>query len=186
MQGAASELRRDNPGEASARGNRAADRLRDLEQRMRSAQPDDRRRALGELQLESRQLAEAQRRLGGETAAGRGTDAADRSRRQAAEQERLADRTERLEQAVRQLAGASQGADARERSALDEAVREIDQQRPSQRMRKRRARGATASGWRRAMRREGLSPPESKSRARSNASAIASAPRAGRARIRSG
>ena len=135
MQGAASELRRDNPGEASARGSRAADRLRDLEQRMRSAQPDDRRRALGELQLESRQLADAQRRLGGETAAGRGGDAADRSRRQAAEQERLADRTERLEQGIRQLAGAAQGADARERSALDEAVREIDQQRPSQQMR---------------------------------------------------
>lgn len=135
MQGAASELRRDNPGEANAHGGRAAERLRDLEQRMRSAQPDDRRRALGELQLESRQLAEAQRRLGSETAAGRGGDAADRSRRQAAEQERLAGRTERLEQAVRQLAGASQDADARERNALNEAVREIDQQRPSQQMR---------------------------------------------------
>jgi hypothetical protein len=102
---------------------------------MRSAQPDDRRRALGELQLESRQLAEAQRRLGSETGAGRGGEAADRSRRQAAEQERLAGRTERLEQAVRQLAGASQDADARERNALNEAVREIDQQRPSQQMR---------------------------------------------------
>jgi hypothetical protein len=136
MQGAASELRRDNPGEASARGSRAAERLRDLEQRMRSAQPDDRRRALGELQLESRQLADAQRRLSGEAGARGGTDPADRARRQAAEQERLADRTERLEEAVKQLAGASQGADARERNALNEAVREIDQQRPSQQMRK--------------------------------------------------
>jgi hypothetical protein len=36
---------------------------------------------------------------------------------------------------VRQLAGASQAGDARERSALNEAVREIDQQRPSQQMR---------------------------------------------------
>jgi hypothetical protein len=136
MQGAATELRRDNPGEASARGSRAAERLRDLEQRMRSAQPDDRRRALGELQLESRQLADAQRRLMGEAGARGGTDPADRARRQAAEQERLADRTERLEEAVKQLAGASQGADARERNALNEAVREIDQQRPSQQMRK--------------------------------------------------
>jgi hypothetical protein len=135
MQGAASELRRDNPGEASARGSRAAERLRDLEQRMRSAQPDDRRRALGELQLESRQLADAQRRLTGEAGARGGTDPADRARRQAAEQERLADRTERLEEAVRQLAGASQGADPRERNALNEAVREIDEQRPSQQMR---------------------------------------------------
>jgi hypothetical protein len=154
MQGAASELRRDNPGEASARGSRAAERLRDLEQRMRSAQPDDRRRALGEMQLESRQLADAQRRLGSESSGGQtgGTqiggrqiggrqiggrqgDAADRARRQAAEQERLADRTERLEQAVRRLAGASQAGDARERNALNEAVREIEQQRPSQQMR---------------------------------------------------
>jgi hypothetical protein len=129
MQGAASELRRDNPGEAS-------ERLRDLEQRMRSAQPDDRRRALGELQLESRQLADAQRRLTGESGARGGADPTDRARRQAAEQERLAARTERLEEAVKQLAGASQGADARERNALNEAVREIDQQRPSQQMRK--------------------------------------------------
>ena len=136
MQGAASELRRDNPGEASARGSRAAERLRDLEQRLRSAQPDDRRRALGELQLESRQLADAQRRLTGEAGARGGTDPADRARRQAAEQERLADRTERLEEAVKQLAGASQGAEARERNALNEAVRELEQQRPSQQMRK--------------------------------------------------
>jgi hypothetical protein len=145
MQGAASELRRDNPEEASARGSRAAERLRELEQRMRSAQPDDRRRALGELQLESRQLAEAQRRLAGDAAAGRGADATDRARRQAAEQERLADRAERLETAVRRLAGASEDADARERNALNDAVREIDQQRPSQRMRQ-AARGAAPAG----------------------------------------
>jgi len=147
MQGAASELRRDNPGEASARGSRAAERLRDLEQRMRSAQPDDRRRALGELQLESRQLADAQRRLTGEAGARGGTDPADRARRQAAEQERLADRTERLEEAVKQLAGASQDtADARERNALNEAVREIDQQRPSQQMRTAARAGQAGAG----------------------------------------
>lgn len=146
MQGAASELRRDNPGEASARGSRAAERLRDLEQRMRSAQPDDRRRALGELQLESRQLADAQRRLGSDAGAGRGAEAADRSRRQAAEQERLADRAERLEEGVRQLAGASQGGDARERNALNEAVREIEQQRPSQQMRSAARAGQSAGG----------------------------------------
>jgi hypothetical protein len=136
MQGAASELRRENPEEASARGNRAAERLRELEQRMRSTQPDDRRRAMGELQLESRQLADAQRRLSRDAGAGRGNDSADRSRRQAVEQERLADRTERLEQAVRELADGSQGAAAQERNALNDAVREIDQQRPSQQMRK--------------------------------------------------
>jgi hypothetical protein len=149
MQGAASELRRENPQEASARGNRAVERLRDLEQRMRGAQPDDRRRALGEMQLESRQLADAQRRLADEVGA-RGTgDQADRSRRRAAEQERLAERTERLEQGVRQLAGAAQGADPRERNALKDAVREIEERRPSQRMRdaaRAAAPGAVAGG----------------------------------------
>jgi hypothetical protein len=62
MQSAASDLRRQDPSQASARGSRALDKLRDVEQRMRSSQPDDRRRALGELQLESRQLADARHR----------------------------------------------------------------------------------------------------------------------------
>ena len=136
MQGAASELRRENPQEASARGNRAAERLRDLERRMRGAQPDDRRRALGEMQFESRQLADAQRRLTDDpAAASSGGDQADRSRRLAAAQERLAERTERLEQGVRQLASTAQDADPREQNALQDAVREIEEQRPSQRMR---------------------------------------------------
>jgi hypothetical protein len=136
MQGAANELRKEDPQQASARGQRAADRLRDLEQRMRGAQPDHHRRALGELQLESRQLADAQRRLG-TPAAGAETaeDRADRTRRGAGEQGRLADRAERLEQAVRQAAKTSQGLDASAKDALTDAVGEIEEQRPSQRMR---------------------------------------------------
>jgi hypothetical protein len=110
---------------------------------MRSAQPDDRRRALGELQLESRQLADAQRRLSESRAAAGSADQADRGRRQAAEQERLADRTERLEGSVRQLAAGSEGTDSRERNALNEALREIEQQRPSEQMRQ-AARAAAA------------------------------------------
>jgi hypothetical protein len=107
-----------------------------LEQRMRGTQPDDRHRALGELQLESRQLADAQRRLIDDRAtAGDGGVRADRSRRLAAAQERLAERTERLEQGVRQLARTAQDADPRERNALQDAVREIEEQRPSRRMR---------------------------------------------------
>ena len=135
MQGAASELRRDNPQEASERGNRAAERLRDLEQRMRAAQPDDRRRAMGELQLESRQLADAQRRLAAEAAGrGRGGSGDDAARRRAGEQERLADRTARLEQSVKQMAAAP-GPEERQRNALTEAARELDRQRLSDRMR---------------------------------------------------
>jgi hypothetical protein len=108
MQQAANELRRQDAQQAAERGNRALERLRDLEQRMRSAQPDDRRRALGEMQLESRQLADAERRLATEAQRGRGNDA-DASRRRAAEQERLAERMERLERSIRQMAGGPQG-----------------------------------------------------------------------------
>jgi hypothetical protein len=132
MQGAASELRRDNPGQASARGNRAAEGLRDLEQRMRGAQPDNQRRALGELQLESRQLAEGQRRLGNERSQQNDADA---SRRRAGEQERLADRAQRLEESVRQMAGGSQGLGERERNALGEAARQLERQNIPERMR---------------------------------------------------
>ncbi|MBI4266147.1 MAG: hypothetical protein HY657_17365 [Acidobacteria bacterium] len=143
MQGAASELRRANPQEASQRGARAAERLRDLEQRLRGSQPDDRRRALGELQLESRQIADGQRRLS--TQSGPESDAADAARRRAAEQARLADRAGRVEQAVQQLADAP-GGDPRERAALGEAAREIDRQRPSEQMRNAAGQQRAATG----------------------------------------
>ncbi|MBM3819466.1 MAG: hypothetical protein FJW14_10705 [Acidimicrobiia bacterium] len=132
MQGAASELRRDNPGQASQRGSRAAEGLRDLEQRMRSDQPDNRRRALGELQLESRQLADGQRRLGNERSQPNDAEA---SRRRAGEQERLADRAERLEESVRQMAGGPQRGEERERNALGEAARQLERQNIPERMR---------------------------------------------------
>ena len=157
MQAAATELRRDNPQQASARGGRAADRLRDAEQQMRGAQPDDRRRALGDLQLESRQLAEEQRRLSG-AEAGRAGDPADRARQRAAEQDRLADRTERLEQSVKQLAG-GRGADPRQQSAMSGAASEVARQRLSERMREaaraERQSGQPGTGNQPSTRREG-------------------------------
>ena len=137
MQGATSDLRRQDPNQASSRGARALERLKDLEQRMRSAQPDDRRRALGELQLESRQLADAQRQLNKEGPQSSQQNA-DRARRRTAEQNRLADRMQRLEQSVRQLAQGAQGAEgaeADERKALGDAARELDRQKLSERMR---------------------------------------------------
>lgn len=135
MQGAASELRRDNPQQASERGSRAAERLRDLEQRMRSAQPDDRRRAVGEMQLESKQIADAQRKLANDTKAADPAAGSDASRRRAGEQGRLADRTERLERSLEQLAS-GQGGDERQRNVLAEAARELDRQQLADRMRK--------------------------------------------------
>jgi hypothetical protein len=164
MNRAASDLRRKDLDQAAARGSRASERMRDLEQRMRSSQPDDRRRALGELQLEARQLADAQRRLAAEAereaqrqdqrqrqqqGQGQGGASPDAARRRAAEQERLADRAQRLEQGVKQLAAGAQGADADNRKALADAARELDRQKLAERMRnaaKQAREGAGAQG----------------------------------------
>jgi len=151
MRNAASEMRRQNSGEARASANRALDRLRDVEQRMRGAQPDDRRRAAGELQLEARQLADAERQLAaspstslrdgpstspraGGSQQGNAATSADDARRRSAEQERLADRAQRLEEGVKQLEHA-EGASAKNRAALSDAVRELDKEKLSERMR---------------------------------------------------
>ncbi len=143
MRNAARELGRQDPQQASARGDRALQQLRSLEQQMQGARPDERRRALGDLQLEARQLADAERRLGNEsarTAAGAAGD--DARRRLAADQERLADRTDRLGETVKQLANGPaesepQDPDAAQgrRQAMTEASREIERQRLGERMR---------------------------------------------------
>jgi hypothetical protein len=135
MRNAATDLGRKNPEQASARGERAAERLRDLERQLQTSRPDDRRRALGDLQLETRQLADSQRRLASEaskTAAGQsGQDA---RRRLAGEQERLAERTERLRDNVKELAKSGQG-DAGERRSIEDAARELERQQVPERMR---------------------------------------------------
>jgi hypothetical protein len=136
MRNASSDLRRQDPEQASARGNRAVQQLRALEEQMQGARPDERRRALGDLQLEARQLADAQRRIGNEasrTAAGAAGE--DARRRLAGDQERLADRTDRLSDAVRQLGQSTAEADAQEKQATADASRQLDQQKVAERMR---------------------------------------------------
>jgi hypothetical protein len=133
MRNAAGDLRRQDPQQAGARGSKVSEQLRGIEQRMQSARPEERRRAAGDLQLEARQIADAERRLGNEasrTAAGEAGE--DARRKLAAEQERLADRTERLGDAVRQLA---QSGESEERQAMGEASREIEKQKLAERMR---------------------------------------------------
>jgi hypothetical protein len=133
MQAAAGELRRDDARQASARSARAAERLRDLERQLQGRAPDERRRALGDLQLEARQLADRQRQIGDEAAAGRGApDAGDRSRRLAGEQERLADRADRLGQQLDALRKSTPGQGA---ASLADARKELDSQRVSETMR---------------------------------------------------
>ena len=134
MRRAAGDLRNQDPQQASARGSKAGQSLRGLEQQMQGARPEERRRATGDLQLEARQIAEAERRLGNEaarTADGRAGD--DARRRLAGEQERLADRTQRLSESVKQLASGAGERD--ERQAMSEAVREFEKQNVAGRMR---------------------------------------------------
>ena len=135
MRNAATNLGRQNPNQASENGNRAAEQLRELERQMQASRPDDRRRALGDLQLETRQLADAQRRLANEASqTAQGQSGEDARRRLAGEQERLAERTERLQENVRRLSRGAQG-DADQRRATEEAARELDRQKLANRMR---------------------------------------------------
>lgn len=133
MRRASGDLRNQDAQQASARGARAGEQLRGLEQAMQGARPEERKRAMGDLQLEARQLADAERRLGNEasrTAAGNAGE--DARRRLAAEQERLADRTQRLGEAVKQMAATGE---AGERQAMSEAARELERQKVAGRMR---------------------------------------------------
>jgi hypothetical protein len=151
MRNATSDLRRQNPKQASASGSRALEKLRQLEQRLQSARPDEQRRALGEMQLEARQLADAQRQVA--SALGRttpGEAGKDSVRRLAGEQERLAERARRLQDGLRQQAAgagrsgrsasdpraADRGSDpaAGQSAAANDAVRELERQRLAERM----------------------------------------------------
>jgi hypothetical protein len=106
MRQAASDLRREAPDQAKDRGRQALDRLRSLERSMQGGQPDEQRRAVGDLQLEARQLAERQRQLSRQAAAaGRERDPSSARRRVAGDQDRAAERAERLEDGLRQLPG---------------------------------------------------------------------------------
>ncbi|MEZ5288001.1 MAG: hypothetical protein R2712_25040 [Vicinamibacterales bacterium] len=138
MRGAASELRREDPDQASARSGQAAEQLRELSRQMERARPDERRRLTGDLQYEARQLADAERRLAAEADRAQPGAAGEQARRRlAGEQERLAGRTEQLQDAARQLGG-SAGA-GNEQAALGEAAREaaeaISRERLAERMR---------------------------------------------------
>jgi hypothetical protein len=136
MRNAATGMRRQDSTQASESGDRASQRLRDLERQMQASRPDDRRRALGDLQLETRQLADAQRRVANEaarTASGQSGD--DARRRLAGDQERLAERVERLQEQAKQLSRAGHQGETRERAATSDAAKELERQKVAERMR---------------------------------------------------
>jgi hypothetical protein len=160
MQSAASDLRRQDPAQATARGSRALEKLRDLEQQLQSRTPEQRRRALGEMQLEARQLADAQRQVASDlNNLAQGDPARDGARRLAGEQDRLAERARALQNGLKQQArtdsqpesgkaagstagaknakgaeGAATAEDAKR--AAEDAARELDQQQLADRMQK--------------------------------------------------
>lgn len=89
---------------------------------------------MGDLQLEARQLADAQRRLGSEASrAAAGAAGEDTRRRLAGEQERLADRAQRLGQSVKDMASAATEPGAKQ--AIGEAGKALDAQNVPGRMR---------------------------------------------------
>ena len=141
MRNAASGLRRQDAGAASEGGARALDKLQALEQQLQNAGPNEQRRQMGELQLEARQLADAERQAASDLArAGQGAAGKDALRRLAGDQERLAARADRVQQALKQAAaGGTQGSSGKDadenRRAASEAAREADRQRLTERMR---------------------------------------------------
>ena len=133
MRGATNDLLRENVTDAMAHSARAAGRLRDLERDLRAMLPFERARALGEMQLEARQLAEAERRMANEARhLAPGEAGADLGRRLAGQRERVADRIDRLEENVRALSASAEPA---ERQPLDEAVRELRDREMAERLR---------------------------------------------------
>lgn len=144
MREASSGLRDQDASKASARAERALERMRRAEEALRGSTDDDLRRRLGDLQIEARQLADAQRRLNGEMARGGdaqpgadttpGQSGSGASRRQQAEdQRRLADRADRLRQRMRDLAQQARAGEGRD--ALDQAGREMEAGRAAELMR---------------------------------------------------
>jgi hypothetical protein len=147
MAAAAGDLRREDARQATASGGRALQQLQELQQQMQAALPDERRRAMGDMQLEARQMADEQRRIAAQDAnAGNGGQAADTRRRLAGEQNRLADRLRRLQSGLDQQAAApasdpqnrtdpgDRAAGQARRDAARDASREIERQRLTERM----------------------------------------------------
>jgi hypothetical protein len=123
MRGAASQLRREDPDAARSQGARALERLKGVERSLRESGPDERRRAVGDAQLEARQLATRQRQVSEQ--AGRAVSRSDQdaSRRMAGEQEQLAQRAETLGERLDQLG--REGGDKSEKDRLTGAARDV-------------------------------------------------------------
>src|SRR6185369_3487416 len=134
---AAEQGKRDDAAGAAAKGEEAARQLRQAESQMQNGSADGKKRALGDLQLESQQVADEQRRIANEADRldREGGGAADARRRLAGEKDRLAERVDAMQQAAQRL-----GTDA---------AGDIGSQKLSERMRQSAKECATAvrAGW---------------------------------------
>ncbi|MEO6238926.1 MAG: hypothetical protein ABIQ52_18170, partial [Vicinamibacterales bacterium] len=140
MRDAASQGKQDDAAGAAAKGEEAARQLRKAEAQMQQGSPDAKRRALGDLQLESQQIAEAQRRVAGEAERldREGGGAADARRRLAGEKEQLADRLDVLQQSAQRLGaepGSNAAPDSRPGAVAAAAARDLTAQQISAKMR---------------------------------------------------
>jgi hypothetical protein len=136
MRSAVTELTRQDPEQALARSSNALEQLRQLERQLENATPDGQRRVLGDMQLEARQIGEAERQVG--DALGRlgdGEAAQDSMRRLAGEQERLAERVRRLQNALEAQASGLEAPDSGdEQSRLQRATRDVAEDFEGQRL----------------------------------------------------
>ena len=147
MRSAANDLRRQDAGQASERGARALGALRELERQLQGSTAEGRRRALGDLQLEARQLADQERQIASESARARqGQASGDALRRLAGEQDRLAERLQRVQQGLQQQGtpggtprsggapGTPSADPAKLQQAASDAAKDIQNQRLAERM----------------------------------------------------
>jgi hypothetical protein len=145
MRNAASDLRRRDPAQASARAGKALDALHRLEQQMQAGPGamSNARRSLGDMQLEARELAAAQRDVAAELRKLPQASKTDGARRLAGDEERLAERMRDLQKRLQQMAAdstAASGENQAERrdaqGAAERAARELGRQRLPERMQK--------------------------------------------------
>jgi hypothetical protein len=133
MRGAASQLRREDPASARGQSDRALQKLRGVERALSESGPDERRKALGDADLEARQLATRQRQLNDQAARASQPDREDARRRVAGEQEQLAARVEALGERLRELS--SRGGDKREQGETAAASKAFDAEKVPEKMR---------------------------------------------------
>jgi hypothetical protein len=133
MRGAASQLRREDPASARGQSDRALEKLRGVERALSESGPDERRKALGDTELEARQLATRQRQLNEQASRAAQPDRADARRRVAGEQEQLAGRAEALGKRLKELS--SRAGDKSEQGQTAEASKAFDGEKIPEKMR---------------------------------------------------